>query len=103
MPTFDPSSSRPRRAEAALLHQVLGPGKPRFTSLRTASRQYRRRQQRAMARRALIVVVLVGSFFGSVVFLGGNNPSPSTVATRAAPLELDPVTTGSISKPRRPL
>jgi hypothetical protein len=99
MPTFDPSASRPSRAEAALLRDVLGPGTRRVTSLRAASRHYRRRQQRAIARRALIVVLLAGSFFGSVVLMSGSGPSPSAVATRVAPLDLDPVTTGSITRP----
>jgi hypothetical protein len=101
MPAFEPSTSRPGRDEASLLRHVLGPGTPRATSLRLAARDYRRRQRRAMVMRGLIVVTLAGSFLGSVVLMSRSGASSGAVATRAAPLELDPVTTGSVTKPAR--
>lgn len=102
MPTFDPSASRPGRAEARLLRDVLGPATLRVTSLTLASRDYRRRQRRAMAMRALIVVLLAGSVLAPVAFMGGKSPSPNPVATRLAPPDLDPVTTGSVVMPGKP-
>jgi hypothetical protein len=103
MPTFEPSASCAGRAEARRLREVLGPGTPRATSLRIASRDSRRRQRRAMAMRALIVAVLAGSFFGSVALFSGDGSSPGPVAKRAVPVDADPVITGSIAKQRPPL
>lgn len=102
MPAFEPSASRPGRAEARLLHQMLGPGTPRVTSLRLAARDYRRRQRRAMAMRALIVVTLAGSFFASVLLASRNGTPSGAVATRTAPFDPDAVTTGSVTTPGKP-
>jgi hypothetical protein len=75
MPVFDRSASRPGRAEADLLRSVLGPAKPRSTSLRLYSRDYRRRQARATVTRALVVLTLLGCFFGSAVVMSENRRS----------------------------
>ena len=99
MPTFDASSSRLGRSEADLLRGVLGPAKPVPTSLRAASRNYRRRQRRDRLTRALVVVTLAASFCGSAFLVSENRPSPTPVATRIAPTDLDPETTGSIGGP----
>ena len=98
MPTFDPSSSHAGRSEIELLRNVLGPAKPVVTSLRVASRDYRRRQQRGRIKRALIVATLAASFCGSAFLAGENGPSRNAVATRVAPADLDPETTGSIGR-----
>jgi hypothetical protein len=60
MPVFDSSTSKPSRAEAELLHGVLGPANPRPTFLQQASRAYRRRQTRAKIARAFVAVALLG-------------------------------------------
>jgi hypothetical protein len=80
MPVFDRSASQPGRAEAELLRGILGPAKPRSTSLRLLSRDYRQRQARATVTRALIVLALLGCFFGSAVVMSGNRrPPPGAV------------------------
>ena len=94
MPSFDGSSSRPSRAEADLLRNVLGPARPRDTTLRAASRAYRRSRRRAMLRRAAAVMILCAAFLGSVLLTSQKAPSPA-VATL-----LDPVATGSIARRR---
>ncbi|HEX2727285.1 MAG TPA: hypothetical protein VHN20_15805 [Beijerinckiaceae bacterium] len=83
------------------MRDVFGPGTVRATSLRLAARDYRRRQRRAMVMRAFLVVTLAASFFSSVALMSGKGPSSGAVATRAAPFDLDPVTTGSVTKPAR--
>jgi hypothetical protein len=100
MPIFDGSSSRPRPVEADLLRGVLGPAKPRDTSLRAASRAYHQAQRRNMLMRALAVTVLLGGFFGSATLMSQRQPSQVSVATRTLD---DPVATGSIGPAlRRP-
>jgi hypothetical protein len=96
MPVFDGSSSRPRRSDADMLRDVLGPARPRVTSLRAASRAYHQAQRRTMLKRALIVVVSLGSFLGSAFVMSQKHPSPAAVATETLPA---PLTTGSI-RPR---
>jgi hypothetical protein len=93
VPTFDSSSSKPSRSEADLLRGVLGPARPRETSLRAASRAYHQAQRRSIARRAAIVAVLLGSFLGSAVVMSRKEAAPVAVATRTL---ADPETTGSI-------
>ena len=102
MPAFEPSASRPGRAEARLLRHMLGPGMRRVTSLHLAARDYRRRQRRAMVMRALIVAALGGSFLGSVLLASRTDPPSGAVATRAAPVDPDPATTGSVGRPGKP-
>jgi hypothetical protein len=67
MPTFDEYASQ--RAEGDLLRSVLGPAKPRDTSLRQASLAYHRRQRRAQMARGLMVLALIGSVSGTAVIL----------------------------------
>ena len=98
MPTFDRSSSKPRRSEADLLRGVLGPARPRETSLRAASRTYHRTHRRSIARRAAVVTVLLGCFLGSAVVLSRKDVASVAVATKILD---DPVTTGSISRAGR--
>src|SRR5215217_299604 len=76
MPVFDRSASRPDRAEAELLRSVLGPAKPRTTSLRTLSREYRQRQVRESVTRAFIVLALLAAFCGSAVLMSETNRPP---------------------------
>jgi hypothetical protein len=102
MPTFDPSSSRLDRGEAHLLRSVLGPARPVATSLRVASRDYRRRQRHGRMKRALIVVSLAGSFCGAAIIMSENRPLTTAVATRTSPAGFDPETTGSIGRGRPP-
>ena len=90
MPTFDPSSSRLESSEVDLLRSVLGPARPVVTSLRVASRDYRRRQRRGRLTRALVVVTLAASFCGSAILVSENRPSPTSVATPIAATDLDP-------------
>jgi hypothetical protein len=52
-----------------------------------------------MAVRALIVAALAGSFLGSVLLASRNTTSSEAVAARAAAVESDPVTTGSVARP----
>jgi len=96
MPAFDHSSSRLDRNEAKLLRDVLGPARPIPTSLRAASRGYRRQRRRAQLKRALIVATLAVAFCGSAFLVSDNHSARSTVATRVAPDNLDPEVTGSI-------
>jgi hypothetical protein len=95
MPPFDYSSSRPDPAEASLLRAVLGPARPGTTTLRLASRNYRRSRRRAMLKRSLIVAALVGSACGSA-FVRANTPVGVAEAKRVSPAIIDLVTTGSI-------
>ena len=74
MPIFDDSASN--RAEADLLRGILGPAKPRDTSLRQASLSYHRRQRRAQMTRGLIVVALIGSVGGSALIFSKNDAAP---------------------------
>jgi hypothetical protein len=94
VPTFDSSSSKPSRSEADLLRGVLGPTRPRETSLRTASRAYHRARRRSVARRAAVVAVLLGSFLGSAVVMSRKDATPVAVASKTF---ADPLTTGSIA------
>jgi hypothetical protein len=96
MPVFDSSTSKPSRAEAELLHGVLGSANPRLTSLQQASRAYRRRQTRAKIVRALVAVALLGGFFGSAFVISGNSPLPR-VAAPTLPAPFDPIATGSLA------
>ena len=89
MPIFDESASN--RAEADLLRGILGPAKPRDTSLRQASLAYRRRQRRAQMTRGLIVLTLIGSVWG-LAFILSKNDAPSRVEALALPA----ASTGSI-------
>jgi hypothetical protein len=73
MPIFDESASN--RAEAELLRSILGPAKPRDTSLRQASLAYHRRQRRAQMTRGLIVLALIGGVWGSASILSKNDAS----------------------------
>jgi hypothetical protein len=82
MPIFDESASN--RTEADLLRSILGPAKPRDTSLRQASLAYHRRQRRARMTRGLIVLALIGSVWGSA-FILSKNDAPSRVEARALP------------------
>ena len=79
-----------------MLRSVLGPAKPRATSLRTAARAYRRR--RAILGRAAVVLILLGCFLGSALFVGQKSHAPAAVAIMVA----DPVATGSIGPVGRP-
>jgi hypothetical protein len=94
MPVFD-GSSQPSRAEAELLRSVLGPAKPRATSLRDASRAYHRRQRLSRLRRCLIVLALAGAFCSSALMMSRNAAVPR-IAAQSVPSEADPVSTGSI-------
>ena len=89
MPIFDESASN--RAEADLLRGILGPAKPRDTSLRQASVAYHRRQRRAQMTRFLIVLALIGGVMGSA-FILSKNDAPSRVEARGLPV----ASTGSI-------
>jgi hypothetical protein len=89
MPIFDESASG--RAEADLLRSILGPAKPRDTSLRQASLAYHQRQRRAQMTRGLIVLALIGSVGGSA-FILSKNDAPSRVEARGLPA----ASTGSI-------
>ena len=71
------------RAEADLLRGILGPAKPRDTSLRQASLAYRRRQRRAQMTRGLIVLALIGSVGGSA-FIFSKTTLPAVLRGRAA-------------------
>ena len=82
MPIFDESASN--RAEADLLRGILGPAKPRDTSLRQASLAYRRRQRRAQMTRGLIVLALIGSVGGSA-FIFSKNDAPRRVERPGLP------------------
>jgi hypothetical protein len=99
MPIFDRYASKPSRAEADLLRSILGPGNPRVTSLRSATRDYRRRQRGAMLKRAFVVLALGAAFIGSAFMMSS---SPHAIATRALPTNVDPVATGSTA-PHAPL
>ena len=94
MPSFDPSSSQHRRSEADLLRGVLGPARPRETSLRAASRGYHRARRRSVARRAAVVAVLLGCFLGATAIMSRKDTALVAIATKAWD---DPVTTGSIA------
>lgn len=83
MPIFDKSALN--RAEADLLRRLLGPAKPRDTSLRQASLAYHRRQRRAQITRGLIVLALIGSVWG-LAFILSKNDAPSRVEARGLPL-----------------
>ena len=97
MPVFDRFSSQPMQTEAEFLRGVLGPPKDRVTSLRVASRAYRRRQRRAMLGRALIVATLAACFCGSAFMTSGNNSLRRPQTARVLPADFDPVTTGSVA------
>jgi hypothetical protein len=99
VPTFDRSSSKHRQSEADLLRGVLGPARPRETSLRAASRGYHRARRRSVARRAAVVAVLLGCFLVSAAVMSRKDAAPVAVATKALD---DPVTTGSIAPAVRP-
>ena len=94
MPSFEGTTSRPSPAEADLLRGVLGPVRPRETTLRAASRAYHR-SQRAVLRRAIAVCVLLGVFLGSASLMTQKHSSPAPALVAAERLQ-DPVTTGSI-------
>ena len=100
MPTFDRSSAKHRQSEADLLRGVLGPARPRETSLRAVSRGYHWARRRSVARRAVVVAVLLGCFLGSAAVMSRKDNAPVTVATKALD---DPVTTGSIAPAARRL
>ena len=85
MPVFDRSASRPGRAEADLLRSVLGPAKPRATSLQQVSHEYCWQPRRAICTRALIVLALIGSLCGSAVMMSENRPPPSGAARVSPP------------------
>jgi hypothetical protein len=89
MPIFDESASN--RTEADLLRGILGPAKPRDTSLRQASLAYHRRQRRAQMTRGLIVLALIGSVGGSA-FIFSKNDAPPRVKGQGLPA----ASTGSI-------
>ena len=98
MPSFDRSSSRLSRKEAELLRGVLGPARPRDTTLRAASSAYHRSQRRSMFGRAATVLILLAAFMGSASLMSQRQPATTpAVATRTF---IDPLTTGSIGPAR---
>jgi hypothetical protein len=84
VPSFDKHSSNPSGSEAAFLREVLGPGTPRNTSLRTAAIGYRERRRRAVVKRAVIVLVLGAAFCGSA-FVLGEKGDPAVTSFRHVP------------------
>jgi hypothetical protein len=96
VPSFDKHSSNPSGSEAAFLREVLGPGTPRSTSLRTAAIGYRRRRRRAVVSRAVIALILAAGYCGSALVLGGKR-DPAVTSTRGATTTDGPAVTGSTS------
>jgi hypothetical protein len=85
MPVFDHSASRLGRAETELVRSVLGPAKPRTTSLRPFSREYRRRQVGASITRAVIVLALLAGFCGSAMLMSETQRPPPGATLLSSP------------------